>query len=134
VGGARAKPPPPANIPTAVTCTVPASSWAGTERLITTYMAGNTPGTRPASGASRCSARPDGVEDGFVLTAGVGAEVGNGADVGVADDVDQPEWTLHGRHLDEGLQVDVAMADVPAPPVAVGVHLRMRGGLPGRPR
>src|SRR4051794_7035122 len=34
VGGARAKPPPAANIPTAVTCTVPASSWARTERPI----------------------------------------------------------------------------------------------------
>ncbi|GAB3201137.1 hypothetical protein GCM10027261_34880 [Geodermatophilus arenarius] len=48
-GGARAKAPAPApapapaKMPTSVTCTVPVSWWACTERRITAYIAGNDP-------------------------------------------------------------------------------------------
>jgi hypothetical protein len=52
-------------------------------------------------------------------------------DVGVPDYVDEPERALRGRHLDDGLYVDVAVADQLAAPVPIGVHLRMRGDGPG---
>ena len=39
VGGAIAKPPPAANMPSALTCTVPIASCTWWERLITAYIA-----------------------------------------------------------------------------------------------
>jgi hypothetical protein len=58
LGGAIAKPPPSANIPRAVTCTVPIASCTRWERLMTAYIARYSPGTRPSVGASVSSSRP----------------------------------------------------------------------------
>ena len=58
------------------------------------------------------------------------AYVGDIAHVGVPDDVHQPERPLGCRHLDERLDVDVAVLNQLPAPVPVGVHLGKRRGRP----
>ena len=62
------KPPPSANMPTAVTATVPMRCRAATDLAITAYMAGITPGIRVAAGPARSSHRPLPLADGSRLT------------------------------------------------------------------
>jgi SAM-dependent methyltransferase len=62
------------------------------------------------------------------------ADLGDAADVGIADDVHHPEGSLAGGHLDQRLNVDVTMFDQPAAPVTVGVHLRVGRGCPAERR
>ena len=68
VRGVRPKPPPPANMPTAVTATVPTRCRAATDRAITAYIAGIVPGIRVAAGAARSSHLPLQLAEGSRLT------------------------------------------------------------------
>jgi hypothetical protein len=51
-------------------------------------------------------------------------DLSDAADVGIADDVHQPERSLVGGHLDQRLNVDVTVFNQPAAPAAEGVYLR----------
>ena len=62
------------------------------------------------------------------------ADVGHAADVGVPNDVHQPERSLVGGYLDQRLNVNVTVFDQPAALVAVRVHLRMCRGRPAQGR
>jgi hypothetical protein len=89
---------------------------------------------RPRLGASVWTRCP-------LLVGGVGADcpdlladVCHAADVGVTDDVNEPEMAADGGHLDQRLHVDVAVLHQASAPVAVGVHLGVEGGRPGERR
>jgi hypothetical protein len=115
-------------MPTAVTCTVPVARCTRFERLITAYIAGNRPGDACGGWAEPAQHPPGagGVEIRLDRPKLI-ADVGYVAQVSVADDVHQPEWSLHGGHLDEGLNVDVSVLHQTPAPVPVGVHLGMSG-------
>ena len=95
VGGAMAKPPPSANMPTAVTWTVPVARWTRRDRLITGVHRPVQTGNRVRGAGARVSSRRPLLVVGVGLDGpDLGADVGDAADVGVADDVDQPERPL----------------------------------------
>lgn len=81
---------------------------------------------RPSDGAIVSRRRPFVVLVGVILTARIlVGDIGDAADIGIADHVDQPERSVAGRHFDQHLDVDVAVLDELPVPVTVGVHLRV---------
>jgi len=118
-------------MPTAVTWTVPVARWdspgsahAGVHQRVQTghVSQGGSEGGQQAAAGGGARVGLDGPY--------LGADVGDAADVGVADDLDEPERSLAGGYLDQRLHVDVTVFDQPASPVAVGVYLGVRGGCP----
>ena len=107
VRGVMPKPPPSANIPTAVTPTVPMRCRAVTDRrhhgIHCRYRARN-------ASRGRCgSFQPSAAAAGRWLALDavqLGGEIGHLADVGVAQDMGHGERALRGRDLDHGADID----------------------------